>query len=192
MTTRRALDAAEPARHALLGLLLHGPRHGYDLARSFAPGSALGHVVHLGPSHLYALLARLERDGLINGERLESGSRPPRRVYHLSETGRAAALRWVEQPAPRPRDMLLDFPLKLYMARQMGPATAMTLITRQRDLFLGYLRQLEEEAQAPRADDAEANFIALLREGRIARTQATLDWLDRCAEALVPQEEGVR
>ena len=56
---RRPLDAAEPARHALLGLLLDGPHHGYDLARRFAPGTALGDVLRLSTSHLYALLARL-------------------------------------------------------------------------------------------------------------------------------------
>lgn len=183
MTTRRALDAAEPARHALLGLLLDGPRHGYDLARSFSPDSVLGRVVHLSPSHLYALLARLERDGLIAGERQESESRPPRRVYRLSEAGRAAALRWAAEPVTRPRDTLLDFPLKLYVALRLDASHAQVLIARQRDLFQGYLHQLESAGSAPEGD-AEATFIALLREGRVARTQAALTWLDRCAGAV--------
>src|SRR2546421_6636357 len=121
---RRPLDAAEPARHALLGLLLDGPCHGYVLARRFAPGTALGDVMHLGASHLYALLARLERDGLVAGERQEAGSRPPRRVYHLTEAGREVALRWIDEPVARPRDVLLDFPLKLYLARHLDPSCA--------------------------------------------------------------------
>src|SRR5438270_5405051 len=95
VTMRWSLETAEPARHALLGLLLDGPCHGYDLARRFAPGTALGDVMHLGASHLYALLARLERGGLVAGERREAGWRPPRRVYHLTEAGRQGALRRV-------------------------------------------------------------------------------------------------
>src|SRR5690349_20886230 len=95
---RHGLDAAEPARYALLGLLLEGPAHGYDLARHFTPGTALGDVMRLGASHLYALLGRLERDGLIAGERQESGSRPPRHAYHLTPQGRAAVQGWVDEP----------------------------------------------------------------------------------------------
>jgi DNA-binding PadR family transcriptional regulator len=164
----------------LLGLLLDGPRHGYDLARHFVPGTALGDVMHLGASHLYALLARLERDGLVAGQRQEVGPRPARRVYHLTDAGRAIALQWIEEPVERPRDALLNFPLKLYLARHRDAACATALITQQRALFQDYLERLEEEATQPH-EGADAAFIALVREGRIARTRAVLDWLDRCA-----------
>jgi len=186
-TVRRTLDTAEPARHALLGLLLDGPRHGYDLTRSFAPGTPLGAVMRLGDSNLYAQLTRLERDGLIVGEVRESGVRPPRRVYHLTEAGREAALRWIDEPVARPRDILLDFPLKLYLARHVGPDRAAALVARQRAFIATYLARLEEvvarlEEDIPDAEKgADTAFIALVREGRIARTRAILAWLDRCA-----------
>lgn len=183
MLVRWTLDTAEPARHALLGLLLEGPRHGYDLARHFAPNTALGDVMHLGSSHLYALLARLERDGLVVAEMQPAGSRPPRRVYRLTEAGRELALRWIEEPVARPRDALLDFPLKLYLARRLDPARATALIAHQRALFEMYVQRLEQEAGRP-AEGEDAAFIALVREGRIARTRAVLDWLDRCATEL--------
>ncbi len=175
---RHALDAAEPTRYALLSLLLDGPCHAYLLAQQFGPRSALGDVVHLSPSHIYALLGRLERDGLVEGERQESGARPPRRVYQLSADGRAAVDCWIDEPVLRPRDMHLDFPLKLYAARRLDPARAASLIQRQRDVFVVYLDSLEHEAPSP---DVDADFIALMREGRIARTRAALQWLDRCA-----------
>lgn len=179
---RRTLDAAEPARYALLALLLDGPHHGYDLARRFAPGTALGDVMHLGPSHLYALLARLERDGLVSAEIQSGGSRPNRRVFELTDAGRDAALRWLDEPVARPRDVLLDFPLKLYLARRIEPARATALIEHQRALFSDYLRRLEAEAAMPPSGD-DAAFIALVREGRITRTRAALEWLDRCGVA---------
>ncbi len=189
---RWALDTAEPARHALLGLLLDGPRHGYDLARHFVPGAALGDIIHLGASHLYALLARLERDGLVAGQRQEAGSRPARRVYHLTEAGRAAALHWIAAPVERPRDALLDFPLKLYLARHRDPACAATLISQQRSHFESYLQHLQAEATQPHdVEDADAAFIALVREGRAARTRALLDWLDRCATELSAAPNGL-
>jgi DNA-binding PadR family transcriptional regulator len=185
---RRPLDAADPARYMLLGLLLDGPRHGYDLARAFAPATALGAVVHLGASHLYALLARLDRDGLVQGEvTAQVGARPPRHVYQITEAGRETVLHWVDEPVARPRDVLLDFPLKLYLAQHLDPQRAATLVSRQRALFTEYLAVLEREEHVSLdgvVTPHDAAFIRLLWEGRVARTQATLDWLDRCAEAL--------
>ncbi len=181
---RRALDAAEPARYALLGLLLDGPGYGYDLARRFAPGSPLGDVVHLSPSHLYALLARLERDGLIGGERQESGARPPRHVYRLTAPGRAAVLSWLDEPVARPRDILLDFPLKLYLARRLSRARAADLVAHQRAIFDDYLQRLETDGRVMTEPPDDAAFMHLVREGRVLRTQATLEWLARCADEL--------
>ncbi len=176
---RWALESAEPARHALLALLLDGPHHGYDLARHFAPGTALGDVMHLGASHLYALLARLERDGLVAGEIQPGGTRPNRRVFHLTEVGWETALRWLTEPVARPRDALLDFPLKFYLALRRDPPGAAALLEHQRALFSGYLERLEAEARQPGTGD-DAAFIALVRQGRIARTRALLEWLTLC------------
>ena len=185
---RHAIDAAEPARYALLGLLIDGPCHGYDLARHFVPGSALGAVLRLGSSHLYALLGRLEKDRLIVGERRDDGVRPPRRVYQVTEAGRAAVLRWIDEPVGRPREMLLDFPLKLYIARRQDPARAGRLVVRQRRLLQVFMKQLEREKGALTDGEEEDAFIALMRDGRIARTKASLDWLDQCAATIEAAE----
>lgn len=182
MVMRRPVDAADPARHALLGLLLEGPRHGYDLARAFAPGTALGSVVHLGASHLYALLARLERDGLLRGRREEGGPRPARRMYHLTETGRATVQDWLDDPVGRPRDVLVDFPLKLYLAQRLDRGRAGALVRHQRDLFVTYLADLERDL-AGVDSTADGVFLRLLHQGRIARTRSTLEWLERCQAA---------
>lgn len=177
----RDRGAAEPARYALLGLLLETPAHGYDLSRRFTPSSALGDVIHLSPSHLYALLARLERDGLIAGEMQDAGNHPQRRVYRLTDAGREAIERWIDEPVSHPRDMRIDFPLKLYIARRAAPARAAELIARQRTVFQDYIARLEAEEKA--ADSPEdATFLDLMRLGRIGRAQAALDWLDHCPE----------
>ena len=180
---RRPLSAAEPARHALLGLLLAGPSYGYELARAFAPGTVLDSIMHLGASHLYALLAHLERDSLVRGHLLDQGARPPRRVFELTEAGRELAQRWIDEPVDRPRDIMLDFPLKLYLAHRENHARSARLIASQSALFRAYLDGLERE-QPQAADDEDAAFQWLLHDGRIERTRSALAWLDRCAEAL--------
>lgn len=197
--------AAEPGRFVLLGLLLSDAAHGYDLARSFAPGSALGEVVHLGPSHLYALLNRLERDGLIAGEREIAGAHPPRRVYHITGAGREAVLRWIDEPVEHPREMRIDFPLKFYLGNKIDPARAAALVERQHRLFASYIDQLERHpvSQGDSGVDAagdpkrhpegdpegaleDVSFIALMRDGRIGRLRAALRWLEQCVEPQPP------
>lgn len=177
--------AAEPARFALLGLLAGGPRHGYDLARSFTSGSALGEVLHLSSSHLYALLGRLERDDLIHGHREEVAGYPPRRVYEITEQGREALLAWLHEPVEHPRDMRIEFPLKLYLALLLDPAHARTLIERQRDFFSSYLSRLDQEPVHVDASATDATFIHLMHDARRGRVQASLAWLDRCAQSLL-------
>jgi DNA-binding PadR family transcriptional regulator len=181
---RRPIDAADSARYVLLGLLLlHGPSHGYVLARAFAPGTVLGGVVHLGASHLYALLAQLERDRLITGAVEEQGVRPPRRVYAITDAGRAAVLHWMAEPVPRPRDVLLDFPLKLYLAQRHGPVQALELVRAQREVFSAQLADLEHDLP-PREAIEQETFEDLVRDGRVKRIHATLAWLDHCATVL--------
>lgn len=175
---------AEPARYALLGLLLAGPSHGYDLARQFTADSALGDVIHLSPSHLYALLGRLEVAGLIAGEQQEAGNRPTRWVYHLTQDGRVAVEQWLDRPVDHPRDMLVEFPLKLYIARLLDLRHAVDLVERQRQTFHRYVRRLEELPLVGGTDDDVA-FRAAMRAARIGRAKAALHWLDHSAASLL-------
>jgi DNA-binding PadR family transcriptional regulator len=175
---------AEPARHALLGLLLLGPRHGYDLARSFAPTRALGNVIHLSASHLYSLLGRLERGGFIVGELQEAGARPPRLVYQLTDVGRHAVLQWIDTPVRHPRDMLITFPVKLYIAQLVDPQQAMKLIAQQRAVFVAYVQYLEQKPYLGVADE-DADWFALMRAGRIGRARGAIEWLDGSAAPML-------
>jgi DNA-binding PadR family transcriptional regulator len=187
---RRPVDAAPPARHALLGLLLEGPRHGYDLIRAFAPGTPLGSTIHLGASHVYALLARLERDGLVVGEEQQQMMHPPRRVFQITEAGREDVLRWLDEPVTRPREVLLDFPLKLYLAQRLDPERAVLLVDKQRALFTAFLRDMEAE-KPPTDGGLDGAFLRFLRDGRIIRTRATLEWLDQGAERIDRPESEI-
>lgn len=176
--------AAEPGRYALLGLLLSGPSYGYDLARQFAPDAALGDVIHLSPSHLYALLGRLERSGMIAGEEQEAGNRPTRRIYHLTPRGRAVVLQWLDEPVAHPRDMRIEFPLKLYIARLLDPQRALALVEQQRRTFNSYIERLEGLPLTGGTED-DVRFRTAMRAGRIGRAQAALQWLDDSAVGLL-------
>ena len=86
--------------HAVLALLAVKPAHGYELKGSFdeAVGDQWG---GLNIGHLYQLLERLSRDGLIESERQAQTVKPDRLVHRLTPAwpGRAEALAGRAQPA---------------------------------------------------------------------------------------------
>jgi DNA-binding PadR family transcriptional regulator len=72
----------------VLGRLANAPMHGYMIAKVI--GKIMGPFRQVQWGALYPVLNRLERDGLIRAEETElEGDGRTRRVYAISETGRA-------------------------------------------------------------------------------------------------------
>src|SRR5215469_6157404 len=139
-------------QHAVLALLAAKPAHGYELKSSFeqAVGEQWG---GLNIGHLYQILDRLGRDGLIESERQPQPVKPDRVVHHLTPAGQAELDRWLSEPSPRLRGYRDDFFLKLMAAVQAGdPQTLNGVLRRQRTHLLRELHGLTEaRRQAPSA-----------------------------------------
>jgi len=130
--------------YAVLGLLLDGPKHGYELARRFAPETPLGTICHLEMSMLYAVLKKLEKADYIEAELEAHGKRPPKRVFNLTGLGRAAFMEWVRSPVARTREIQPDFLVKLNFARQLGTDDVGALIGRQIEVCQQILERLQQ------------------------------------------------
>ena len=118
----------------ILAMLASSPAHGYELKRELEHhfGAALP---PLNTGQIYTALARLERDGLVDADRVAQDSRPNKRVYRLTPEGQAALDEWVTQPTPgsRLRD---EFFMKLVLAAEGGLADPAALIATQRAAYL--------------------------------------------------------
>jgi DNA-binding PadR family transcriptional regulator len=80
-------------RGLLLSALLQGPAHGYELMRRLEEAS--GGVWRASPGSVYPTLALLADEGL-----LDADDSAAKRVYALTDTGRAAAALAAGQPTP--------------------------------------------------------------------------------------------
>jgi DNA-binding PadR family transcriptional regulator len=164
-------------RYPFLALLAERPAYGYELKQALEQrfGSALP---PLNAGQIYTTLARLERDGLVRGSDVPDDTRQ-KRVYELTESGRAALVEWVERPtsSTRLRD---EFFLKLVLAGDSGVADPRRLIERQRREYLQALRDLA--AVAP-----NGNVASLLAEGAALHLEADLRWLDLCEQRLLEE-----
>ena len=172
-----------PLHHAVLALLATKPAHGYELKGSFeqAVGEQWG---GLNIGHLYQILDRLARDGLIESERQPQPVKPDRLVHHLTPAGRAELDRWLREPSLQVRGYRDDFFLKVMAAVQSGdPATLSGVLSRQRVHLLKQLRSLTEA----RALGAPPAVVSLLITAAELHIRADLGVVDAAEKSLVSE-----
>jgi DNA-binding PadR family transcriptional regulator len=168
--------------HAVLALLAVKPAHGYELKGSFdeAAGEQWG---GLNIGHLYQLLDRLGRDGLIESERQPQEIKPDRLVHRLTPAGREELERWLDAPSPRTRGYRDDFFLKVMAAAQIGDTAALgRVLARQRAHLLRELRSLADV----RAQATPPPVVALLLTAAELHARADLGVVDAAEKTLGP------
>lgn len=109
-------------RHAALAALLEGEASGYQLAKRF--DVSVANFWSATPQQLYRELDRLEADGLVRARLVRQQRRPDKRVFTLTEAGRAELGRFTEVPA-KPVAMRDELLVKL-QAIDVGDAHAVT------------------------------------------------------------------
>src|SRR5262249_22419383 len=165
-------------RFPLLALLASGPAHGYELKQALE--QRFGTVLPpLNAGQIYTTLSRLERDGLVDDDAVAQDGRPNKRVYRLTEQGRAELSGWVAEATPQTR-LKDDFFIKLVLAKAAGIADPRELSDRQRSAYLQSLRALDDVAAQANGDVT----AALLVEGAALHLEADLKWLDLCEQRL--------
>lgn len=172
--------------HAVLALLASRPAHGYELKASFerAVGDQWG---GLNIGHLYQILDRLSRDGLVESERQPQPIKPDRVVHRITPAGQAELDRWLAEPAERTRGYRDDFFLKLMAAVQSGDQDTLAgVLSRQRAHLL---RQLHALAQA--RDDGRAAVDALLITAAELHIRADLGVVDAAEKSGIMPAEPV-
>ncbi|MFG3711534.1 PadR family transcriptional regulator [Micromonospora sp. NPDC049460] len=160
-------------QHAVLALLAGGASYGYELKGAFeeAVGPQWG---PLNIGHLYQILDRLSRDGLVVAERHPQPVKPDRVVYEITPDGRAELDRWLAEPSPRSGGFRDDFFLKVTAAARSGdPATVRTVLGNQRGHLMRELRNLDGLRR--RADDP---VVGLLLAAASRHVEADLAFVD--------------
>jgi DNA-binding PadR family transcriptional regulator len=168
-----------PLHHAVLALLSDKPAHGYELKNSFeqAVGDQWG---GLNIGHLYQIIDRLSRDGLIESQRQPQQVKPDRVIHRLTPAGRAELDRWLSEPAIPARGYRDDFFLKVMAAVRSGdPATLSAVLGRQRAHLL---RQLHALADARAATTTAVE--SLLITAAELHTRADLGVVDAAEKTL--------
>ena len=165
----------------LLGALMSGPMHGYEILRFL--GADLGSAWRVSTSQLYALLKRLESSGVVTSTMESQDTRPSKRVFSLNIAGKEAFMAWLKKPSPYVRDLRTEFLAKLFFFRKLSLQGCPALVRDQ----IRVLEQVSERLIILR-DKEKDSYKKMVFGFRIATLNGWLVWLEKEA---VPFAKGM-
>lgn len=173
--------------YPILGLLAQQPAHGYELHQRLE--SELGQIWRVSLSQVYNILNRLENRGLIYGKTEPQERLPDRRLFHLTDSGRAHFEAWLMAPCGSSvKAVRVDFLTRLYFARQKDARLTVELVARQTVVIRQGLERLQAERQAA-PEPGTINLLGL--DLRIRQLDSVLSWLENIAQRLEDPENNI-
>jgi DNA-binding PadR family transcriptional regulator len=150
----------------ILGFLMDSEATGYDLKRRFR--APVGFFYRVSDGSLYPALKKLARDGLVT-QRVERQGKRSRKVYAITEIGRAHFLKLLREPA-QPVFVFDEAQVKIFFAHHDPRAALAHMAHVQRDdtQHAEMLRWLAREMEK----NGESVFRKALIEIGYAVTQA--------------------
>jgi DNA-binding PadR family transcriptional regulator len=158
---------------ALLGFLIAGPSHGYDLHQRFTV--ELGHVWHVSQSQAYAILKRLENRGDISAQVVEQDKLPARQILHITEAGRRRFFEWLELGIGRTaRSIRLEFLTRLYFTQLHRPENTVQIYKAQAEEIDSTIARLESLLEHLPSDQI---FNRLSLDLRLQQMRLIQNWM---------------
>jgi DNA-binding PadR family transcriptional regulator len=165
-----------------LGLLEGGPRHGYDLKRAY--DERFGADRPLSYGQVYATLARLLKNGLIEVDGVEPGAGPERKRYAITDAGVTDVERWLSEPE-KPQPYLQSVLYSKVVLALLTRRPAHELLDAQRSEHLRLMRELT--ARKRNGDIADQ----LICDHALFHLEADLRWLELTSARLGALAEKV-
>lgn len=163
-------------RYLVLGLLADCPRSGYDIRKHVQ--DELSTVTNASYGTLYPTLHRLLEEGAVRVEEVIQDSRPPKKIYHLTEQGKTELRVWLQEP-PAADKIKREFLLKLYLAKDWSDEQVRGLLEERRAEMLSQIDALSTERG--QTDSARRQWII---DYALSIYRAELDWLAHIEEQL--------
>ncbi|MFE4017358.1 PadR family transcriptional regulator [Streptomyces sp. NPDC059101] len=176
-------------RHAVLAALLDGESSGYQLAKAFDLGMA--NFWHALPQQLYMELAKLEKDGLIQGRAVLQEARPTKRLFSVTDAGLAELERFAES-STKPSFIRDDLLVKVQAVDSVSAKAVIQQLEERAviaaakiDIFERYLQHQRgdlDEQTFLRSGDHIGPYLTCMRGLRFERE--TADWCRQTAQIL--------
>ncbi|GAA2133936.1 PadR family transcriptional regulator [Nocardioides bigeumensis] len=162
-------------RQALLALLDEQPRYGYQLRSEFEQRTGAAWPLNVG--QVYTTLARLERDGFVEGAGDDGDGHV---MYRVTEQGRAEVAAWFTTPVGRTQPPRDELAIKLAMAVTVPGVDVGTVIQQQRTATMGALQDYTRLKQRAGSTEPAELAWSLVLDSMVFAAEAEIRWLDHC------------
>ncbi len=174
-------------KHAILGFLNYTPKTGYELKNVF--DTSVQHFWPADQSQIYRTLTQLEKDGWVEKEIVVQENRPNRKVYSITESGRAELTHWLVTPLTQGDHRSAEL-IQVFFAGQLTDDEILLMFERAReklDAILSAYQNVPQQIvpyEEEVGDAREKFFWHLTLELGFISMRAQLEWVNSVIERL--------
>ena len=167
-------------RLMIMGLLMKGPAHGYDLKQTLERELSPFFAVSATP--LYYTLKKLEQEGAVTKLSTVSGRRPQKYVYHLTAKGQKEIKELLLKNITYLHRPSFNLDISLYFFNFLDPQDVVKML-KERLRELRKLKFLLERQKKDVATDVARKKEYIIMAHTIRATEAEMDFVHDLIEA---------
>ena len=170
--------------HAILVSLCEQTGSGYELTRRF--DRSIGYFWTATHQQIYRTLRTMEADGWVSATVVAQQGRPDKKVYTVSDAGRAELARWIAAPlnGGGSREVAVKLRGAAYGDHRALLEQVVAFRAERAQLLDTYRGFEKKQFPDPKALRGSALHQYLVLRGGIRTEEGTIDWLDEITAAL--------
>lgn len=167
-------------KHMVLGFLMEGPSHGYELKSGMF--SKMFKDFGINDGQLYPLLKKLEQEDLISKEVQPQEGMPSRHIYSINTAGKEEFLSWLSSDEGEDTSFRYDFFrkdlffIRCNYLRYLPPDIAIAKVKKQMETVTNTIADLQKAHASMVAKKVDPLRISILDYG-ISIQKVRSEWL---------------
>jgi len=154
----------------LMGLLMRGPNHGYNLRKIIE--EELSTLINVDNTSIYYTLNKLEKQGLVTHDTISDTKRPQKNLYTLSEKGKKEFKELLLTNMSNNKRPLLNIDISLYFIDMIDRNEAIEQLTsRTKELRKLIFLIKTQEKNAQKENPTGKETVILSHNRRLAETE---------------------
>jgi PadR family transcriptional regulator, regulatory protein AphA len=167
---------------AILGFLIEKEMHGYEVFKNVSDKGGFGAIYSIKIGRLYSILNKLEELDLIQSEINSAGSRPPKKVYKITNEGEQQFKIWLIAPEKHGRDIRINLLMKLFFAERIPEISEEDILLNQINECQEWLEKMNNETLSSKNLD---NIQFIVQEFRKFQIEGYINWLIWCKRRII-------
>ncbi|MEB3288499.1 MAG: PadR family transcriptional regulator [Leptolyngbya sp.] len=164
--------------HTILAVLSQQPYSGYDISKRFE--ESVSCYWQASQQQIYRELGKMEQQGWVVYETLPQAGKPDKKIYSLTEAGRAELRRWYAEPT-EPTPIREDLLVRVLAAPYVPEGRLMDELRRRRQIHADQLacyQAVDKDYNALVDPPVVEQFRYLTLRRGMRYEQDWIDWID--------------